>query len=173
MSKRDLAIRVFVSAGMHLARNHADPDYRARGAFGGPHVVAFTSEHAHYSYLKAAFLTGTAAPQLQLCIEGYSPFASTETVNRIVWHRTVFGSLCWVPTLQLTRSRSSQCSLGETLRYSASSSAWQLSTLKRYCECQEVPYAACCLATPLTGSSAHGSALARISFRPPCTQMTG
>lgn len=47
-------------AGMHLARNHADPDFRTRGAFGGPHMVAFTSEHAHYSYLKAAFLTGTA-----------------------------------------------------------------------------------------------------------------
>ncbi len=46
-------------AGMHLARNQADPDYRTRGAFGGPHMVALTSEHAHYSYLKAAFLTGT------------------------------------------------------------------------------------------------------------------
>lgn len=45
---------------MHLARNHADPDYRTRGAFGGPHMVALTSEHAHYSYLKAAFLTGAA-----------------------------------------------------------------------------------------------------------------
>ncbi len=44
--------------GMHLARNHADPEYRTRGAFGGPHMVALTSEHAHYSYLKAAFLTG-------------------------------------------------------------------------------------------------------------------
>lgn len=43
---------------MHLARNHADPGYRTRGAFGGPHMVALTSEHAHYSYLKAAFLTG-------------------------------------------------------------------------------------------------------------------
>lgn len=46
------------NAGMHLARNKADPDYRTRGASGGPHMVAFTSEHAHYSYLKAAFLTG-------------------------------------------------------------------------------------------------------------------
>ena len=50
--------------GMHLARNHADPDYRTRGAIGGPHMVAFTSEHAHYSYLKAAFLTGTAVSDL-------------------------------------------------------------------------------------------------------------
>ena len=47
------------NVGMHLARNHAYPDYRTRGTFGGPHMVAFTSEHAHYSYLKAAFLTGT------------------------------------------------------------------------------------------------------------------
>ena len=45
-------------AGMHLARNKADPDYRTRGAFGSKQMVAFTSEHAHYSYLKAAFLTG-------------------------------------------------------------------------------------------------------------------
>ena len=51
---------------MHLARNHADPDYRTRGAFGGPHVVALTSEHAHYSYLKAAFLTGAATVALAL-----------------------------------------------------------------------------------------------------------
>ncbi|KAL3133229.1 hypothetical protein ABBQ38_007116 [Trebouxia sp. C0009 RCD-2024] len=50
--------------GMHLARNHADPDYRTRGAFGGPHMVAFTSEHAHYSYLKAAFLTGLGTDNL-------------------------------------------------------------------------------------------------------------
>lgn len=56
----------YVHAGMHLARNHADPDYRTRGAFGGPHMVAFTSEHAHYSYLKAAFLTGAAAVQINL-----------------------------------------------------------------------------------------------------------
>ena len=55
---------MYVLAGMHLARNHADPDYRARGAFGGPHMVAFTSEHAHYSYLKAAFLTGIAVAVL-------------------------------------------------------------------------------------------------------------
>ncbi|KAL3149142.1 hypothetical protein ABBQ32_001977 [Trebouxia sp. C0010 RCD-2024] len=50
--------------GMHLARNHADPDFRTRGAFGGPHMVAFTSEHAHYSYLKAAFLTGLGTDNL-------------------------------------------------------------------------------------------------------------
>ncbi len=57
----DQAIARLCSAcctGMHLARNHANPEYRTRGAFGGPHMVALTSEHAHYSYLKAAFLTG-------------------------------------------------------------------------------------------------------------------
>ena len=48
--------------GMHLARNKLDPDYRQRGACGGPRMVAFTSEHAHYSYTKAAFLTGASAP---------------------------------------------------------------------------------------------------------------
>ena len=58
-------VRLYMLAGMHLARNHADPDYRTRGAFGGPHMVAFTSEHAHYSYLKAAFLTGTAVSDVE------------------------------------------------------------------------------------------------------------
>lgn len=46
------------AAGMHLARNKADPQYRTRGAAGGRQMVAFTSEQAHYSYLKAAFTTG-------------------------------------------------------------------------------------------------------------------
>ena len=48
------------AAGMHLARNKADPQYRTRGAVGGRQMVAFTSEQAHYSYLKAAFTTGAA-----------------------------------------------------------------------------------------------------------------
>lgn len=52
-------------AGMHLARNKADPEVRTRGAFGGCQMVAFTSEHAHYSYLKAAFLTGTQTGTIQ------------------------------------------------------------------------------------------------------------
>ena len=45
-------------AGMHLARNRADPGFKQRGAWGGPRLVAFTSEQAHYSYLKCATLTG-------------------------------------------------------------------------------------------------------------------
>ena len=59
---------------MHLARNHADPDYRTRGAFGGPHMVALTSEHAHYSYLKAAFLTGAVTnSELHHTLQLYLP----------------------------------------------------------------------------------------------------
>ena len=58
----------WADAGLHLARNRLDPDYRRRGAFGGPHMVAFTSEHAHFSYLKGAFLTGTARSYCLACI---------------------------------------------------------------------------------------------------------
>lgn len=88
-----LPICIYVSAGMHLARNHADPDYRTRGAFGGPHVVAFTSEHAHYSYLKAAFLTGTAVSDLHLCIEGHSPFASSRMHRNSEQHSIALNSV--------------------------------------------------------------------------------
>ncbi|KAK9808552.1 hypothetical protein WJX73_007613 [Symbiochloris irregularis] len=50
--------------GIHLARNRADPQYKQRGSYGGPCMVAFTSEHAHYSYLKAAFVTGLGTDNL-------------------------------------------------------------------------------------------------------------
>ena len=53
-----------MSAGMHLARNRADPDFKRRGAQGGPQMVAFTSDQAHYSYLKAAALTGLGSDNL-------------------------------------------------------------------------------------------------------------
>lgn len=43
---------------LHLARIRADPDYKRRGAAGGPVLVAFCSKHAHYSYRKAAQLVG-------------------------------------------------------------------------------------------------------------------
>lgn len=60
-----------LDSGMHLARNQADPQYKQRGAQGGPCMVAFTSEHAHYSYLKAAFVTGLPfwVAQCRLCID--------------------------------------------------------------------------------------------------------
>lgn len=51
---------------MHLARNRADPDFKRRGAAGGPQLVAFTSEQAHYSYLKAATMTGLGSENLIL-----------------------------------------------------------------------------------------------------------
>jgi glutamate/tyrosine decarboxylase-like PLP-dependent enzyme len=51
-------------AGMHLARNRADPGFKRRGAAGGPKLVAFTSEQAHYSYEKAAALTGLGTNNL-------------------------------------------------------------------------------------------------------------
>lgn len=53
-----------INAGMHLARNRADPGFKSRGAVGGPRLVAFTSEHAHYSYLKAATMTGLGSDNL-------------------------------------------------------------------------------------------------------------
>jgi hypothetical protein len=49
---------------MHLARNRADTGFKSRGAVGGPRLVAFTSEHAHYSYLKAATMTGLGSDNL-------------------------------------------------------------------------------------------------------------
>ncbi len=49
---------------MHLARNRADPEFKRRGAVGGPCLVAFTSAHAHYSYLKAATMTGLGSDNL-------------------------------------------------------------------------------------------------------------
>jgi glutamate/tyrosine decarboxylase-like PLP-dependent enzyme len=50
--------------GMHLAHNVADPDFATRGAAGGPRCVAFTSDQSHYSYLKAARLTGLGSSNL-------------------------------------------------------------------------------------------------------------
>ena len=58
MQQRSCCTPWVFAAGMHLARNRADPQYRTRGAAGGRQMVAFTSEQAHYSYLKAAFTTG-------------------------------------------------------------------------------------------------------------------
>ena len=57
---------------MHLARNRADPELKRRGAVGGPRLVAFTSEQSHYSYLKAAALTGLGSDNLVsvACDEG-------------------------------------------------------------------------------------------------------
>eukprot|EP01024_Parvocaulis_polyphysoides_P042957 TRINITY_DN3921_c0_g2_i4.p1 TRINITY_DN3921_c0_g2~~TRINITY_DN3921_c0_g2_i4.p1 ORF type:complete len:336 (-),score=73.85 TRINITY_DN3921_c0_g2_i4:133-1140(-) len=49
---------------MHLARNQIDPDFKSRGAVGGPDVVAFTSQQSHYSYKKSAALTGLGLQNL-------------------------------------------------------------------------------------------------------------
>lgn len=49
---------------MHLARSRADPGFKQRGAAGGPKLIAFTSEQAHYSYLKAAVLIGLGSDNL-------------------------------------------------------------------------------------------------------------
>lgn len=58
------AQRVQSIAGMHLARNKADPEFKRRGALGGPALVAFTSEQAHYSYQKVVALTGLGTNNL-------------------------------------------------------------------------------------------------------------
>ena len=50
--------------GMHLARFRADPDILTRGAHGGPRLVAFCSEQAHYSYLKSCRLMGIGSDNL-------------------------------------------------------------------------------------------------------------
>eukprot|EP01025_Chloroclados_australasicus_P039219 TRINITY_DN4049_c0_g1_i6.p1 TRINITY_DN4049_c0_g1~~TRINITY_DN4049_c0_g1_i6.p1 ORF type:complete len:495 (+),score=24.23 TRINITY_DN4049_c0_g1_i6:29-1486(+) len=50
--------------GMHIARNRVDPDFKTRGASGGPNVVALTSAHSHYSYKKSAILTGVGLDNL-------------------------------------------------------------------------------------------------------------
>ncbi|GBF91842.1 glutamate decarboxylase [Raphidocelis subcapitata] len=43
---------------MHIARHRAFPDVRRRGLGAAPPLAAFTSSHSHYSYTKAAALTG-------------------------------------------------------------------------------------------------------------------
>jgi len=49
---------------MHLARTRAFPDAATKGAAAGPRLVAFTSEQSHYSYKKAAMLTGLGSDNL-------------------------------------------------------------------------------------------------------------
>lgn len=49
---------------MQAARRRADPDVLHRGAAGGPRLVAFTSDHAHYSIDKAVRLLGIGADNL-------------------------------------------------------------------------------------------------------------
>jgi len=49
---------------MHLAHHRADPDLATRGASGGPRCVAFTSNQSHYSFEKAALLTGLGSANL-------------------------------------------------------------------------------------------------------------
>ena len=50
--------------GMQLARDRKDPEWKARGMNGGPRLVAFTSEHSHYSYKKSAMLIGLGTDNL-------------------------------------------------------------------------------------------------------------
>mmetsp|Transcript_115637 Transcript_115637/g.332096 ORF Transcript_115637/g.332096 Transcript_115637/m.332096 type:complete len:539 (+) Transcript_115637:108-1724(+) len=49
---------------MHLAYHRADPDRATRGAAGGPRCVAFTSDQAHYSFLKASRVIGLGSDNL-------------------------------------------------------------------------------------------------------------
>jgi glutamate decarboxylase len=44
--------------GMHIARHRAFPEVRTKGLAAAPPLVAFTSSHSHYSYTKAAAVTG-------------------------------------------------------------------------------------------------------------------
>jgi len=44
--------------GILLARHAADPEVRERGLAGGPRMVGFCSDEAHYSFLKGAATTG-------------------------------------------------------------------------------------------------------------------
>ena len=44
--------------GMLLARFRLDPEVRTRGVVGGPTLVAFVSDQAHYSYQKSAMVIG-------------------------------------------------------------------------------------------------------------------
>ena len=50
--------------GLTLARARADPKANTRGLHGGPRLVAFCSEQAHYSYLKSARLLGIGSDNL-------------------------------------------------------------------------------------------------------------
>ena len=49
---------------MHIARYKVDPNFRERGLNGGPRLVAFVSEDAHYSFLKTAILLGIGTDNL-------------------------------------------------------------------------------------------------------------
>ena len=44
--------------GILLARHNADPNIRERGLAGGPRLVGFCSDEAHYSFAKGAAVTG-------------------------------------------------------------------------------------------------------------------
>ncbi|CAG9465452.1 unnamed protein product [Pedinophyceae sp. YPF-701] len=50
--------------GLLLARHRADPAARRRGAHGGPRLVAFASEQAHYSVAKAVAVAGVGLDNL-------------------------------------------------------------------------------------------------------------
>jgi glutamate decarboxylase len=50
--------------GMHLAANRKDPKRNTRGAVGGPTLVAFVSDQAHYSGLKSARLLAIGSDNL-------------------------------------------------------------------------------------------------------------
>jgi len=50
--------------GMLLARHRADPEWKTRGMNGGPNLVAFTSDHSHYSYKKSAMTMGLGTDNL-------------------------------------------------------------------------------------------------------------
>jgi len=52
--------------GLLLARHRAHPEGRSRGMAEGPRLVAFISDQAHYSYLKAAIVAGLGTDNLVL-----------------------------------------------------------------------------------------------------------